>query len=79
MKKIIAFYLLFAATISVQGQSIANNAIGLRLGDNDGFGGEISYQRKIHSSHRLELDLGIRNNNSVNALKFAALYQKIWK
>lgn len=67
--------LSFAA---VQAQEISSNALGLRLGDNDGFGGEISYQRGLGANNRLELDLGWRNSNYVDALKLAALYQWVW-
>lgn len=64
---------------STQSQNISKNALGVRLGSNDGFGAEISYQRKLSGNNRLELDLGIRNSNYVNALKLAALYQWYWK
>lgn len=56
-------------------QEFSNNAIGLRLGSNDGLGGEISYQRKIGESNRIEADLGLRNSNNTNAFKLAGLYQ----
>ena len=59
--------------------------MGLRLGDNDGFGGELSYQRKLSGDHRLELDLGWRNRGNYyngygdnNAIKLAGLYQWVW-
>jgi len=46
MKKIIlCAFLLIGIAFSVQAQDIAKNALGLRLGDNDGFGGEVSYQK----------------------------------
>ena len=50
----------------------------MRLGDNDGFGGEISYQRGLSKNNRLELDLGFRNSNNVDAFKLAGLYQWVW-
>lgn len=59
-------------------QKISKNAIGFRLGSNDGFGGELSYQRKISSDNRLEFDLGFRNSNDYNAFKLAGLYQWTW-
>ncbi|MDX1363428.1 hypothetical protein [Arenibacter latericius] len=76
MKKL--FGLLTVAllmTISAQSQSISENALGLRLGDNDGFGGEISYQRYLKENNRLEFDLGWRNSNDVDAFKLVGLYQ----
>ena len=54
------------------------NAIGLRLGDNDGFGAEVSYQRSFSSSNRLELDLGWRDSDYYDAVKLTALYQWVW-
>jgi hypothetical protein len=56
-------------------QSISKNAIGVRVGDNDGFGGEISYQRHLGNANRLELDLGFRNARDVEAIKLVGLYQ----
>ena len=38
--------LLVFATISLQAQNISDHTLGLRLGDSDGFGAEISYQRR---------------------------------
>lgn len=72
-----AFMLLGMAFIG-NAQDISKNALGLRLGDNDGFGGEISYQRGLSKKTRLELDLGWRNSNHVDALKIAALHQWVW-
>ena len=59
-------------------QTIAKNAIGLRLGDNEGFGGEISYQRGLGDNNRLELDLGIRSGKNYDGFKLAGLYQWVW-
>ncbi|MFL9844518.1 hypothetical protein [Flavobacterium rhizosphaerae] len=74
MKKVIlSAFMLFALALSAQAQE--RNALGLRLGDNDGFGGEISYQRTLASSNRVELDLGWRDSNHYDAFKLAALYQ----
>jgi hypothetical protein len=80
MKKVIlSICLLLGVTVSVEAQEVVSkNAIGLRLGDNDGFGGEVSYQRKIFTNNRLEFDLGWRNSNNVDAVKLAGLYQWYW-
>jgi hypothetical protein len=79
MKKVILTALfLFGLGMTSQAQDISDNALGLRLGDNDGFGGEISYQRKLSSDNRLELDLGWRNSKNVDAIKLAGLYQWVW-
>ena len=34
--------LVIGLSFSTQAQNISKNALGLRLGDNDGFGGELS-------------------------------------
>ena len=48
MKKLIlSAFMLLGLAFSKQAQDISKNALGLRLGDNDGFGGEISYQRGL--------------------------------
>lgn len=86
MKKIIlSTIMLIGLAFSVQAQDISKNALGLRLGGNNGFGGELSYQRELSKNNRLELDLGWRNRNDYNntgyddnAIKLAALYQWVW-
>jgi hypothetical protein len=77
-KSILVATMLLGLTFSAQAQNISKNALGLRLGDNDGFGGEVSYQRKLAKNNRLELDLGWRNSKDVGSLKLAALYQWDW-
>lgn len=76
--KLIAFTLLMALTTAVQGQEISNHALGLRLGDSDGFGAEISYQKAIGRYGRIELDLGYRDSRQFDAVKLAALYQTVY-
>lgn len=77
MKKVLlSAFMLIGLAFSSQAQE--KNALGLRLGDNDGFGGEISYQRMLSSDNRLELDLGWRDSSNYDAIKLAALYQWVW-
>lgn len=79
MKKIVlALVLLFGFSVSISAQEISKNALGLRLGSNDGFGYEISYQRGLSANNRLELDLGIRNSDNDDAFKIVGLYQWVW-
>ncbi len=79
MKKLIlSAFMLLGLAFSAQAQDISKNALGLRLGDNDGFGGEISYQRGLSKNNRLELDLGWRNSNDVDAFKLTGVYQWVW-
>ncbi|MFD1095947.1 hypothetical protein [Salegentibacter chungangensis] len=82
MKKLflLAAFLTGATFFSnMQAQTIADNAIGLRLGGGDGIGAEVSYQRALGGdNNRLELDLGWRNDNNFDAFKLTGLYQWVW-
>lgn len=73
MKKILFMFALLGGAYFAQAQDISKHALGLRLGDNDGFGGEISYQRGLSKNNRLEFDLGWRNSNNVDAFKLTGL------
>lgn len=75
MKKIKFVFALLFITSAIQAQDIAKNALGLRLGDNHGFGGEVSYQRYLNDNNRLEFDLGFRDSRNVDAFKLVGLYQ----
>jgi hypothetical protein len=76
MKKLLILAAIFTFTTgAVLAQSISKNALGLRLGDNDGFGGEVSYQRYLKENNRLEFDLGWRDSKNVDAFKLVGLYQ----
>ncbi len=77
-KLFLSVFMLIGLALTAQAQDGRRNALGLRLGDNDGFGGELSYQRLLGSSNRLELDLGWRNSHDYDAFKLAALYQWVW-
>lgn len=72
--KWITCMLLFTG-VSLSAQNIADHALGLRLGDSDGFGAEISYQKSLSTSNRLEFDLGWRDSRNFSAFKLAGLYQ----
>ncbi|WP_397362694.1 hypothetical protein [Olleya sp. R77988] len=79
MKKI--FLLIIACigiTSFVSAQEISDHAIGLRLGDSDGFGAEISYQHALGSNNRLEADFGWRSGSGYNGFKLTGLYQWVW-
>lgn len=79
MKRLIVSVLTIVGfTMSMQAQLIADNAIGLRLGDSDGFGAEISYQRAIGENNRLEFGLGWRDGNNYSAIRAVGLYQWVW-
>lgn len=79
MKKLfLATFAVFVGCAFMNAQEIADNAIGLRLGDDDGFGAEISYQRALGGNNRLELDLGIRSGNNYDGFKLTGIYQWVW-
>lgn len=79
MKKILlTLVIALGASLAAQAQEIADNAIGLRIGDGNGFGTEISYQRALGGNNRLELDLGIRNGNNFDGFQLTGLYQWVW-
>jgi len=76
MKKLFLLsFALIGFTFTTQAQEIADNAIGLRLGDSDGFGAEISYQRALGDANRLEFGLGWRDNSNFSAIRVLGLYQ----
>ncbi len=79
MKKLILLAIcLFGFTLTSQAQMIADHALGLRLGDNDGFGTEISYQHGLSENNRLEFDLGWRSHDNADAFRLTGLYQWVW-
>ena len=80
MKKTLLSIVLFLGFIAVvQAQEISQNAIGIRVGDNDGFGTEVNYQRALGDHNRLELGLGWRSANNFNAIRLTGLYQWVWR
>lgn len=79
MKKLILSTLgIFVSVVFMNAQEIADNAIGLRIGDSDGFGTEVTYQRALGGNNRLEVDLGWRTGNRFDGFKLAGLYQWVW-
>jgi len=63
------------ATASLSAQSISEHTLGLRLGDSDGFGAEISYQKSIGRYNRAEFNLGWRDSREFDAFKLSGVYQ----
>lgn len=78
MKKLLLSATILFGLLTANAQNISENALGLRLGSNNGFGSEISYQRKLASNNRLEVDLGWRSSSKISATKLTGLYQWIW-
>ena len=79
MKKIFLLSVaILGFTFASSSQNISDNAIGLRLGDSDGLGAEISYQRALGDNNRLELDFGWRDGKNYDGFKLSGLYQWIF-
>ena len=79
MKRIFLIAIAFVgSTMFMNAQDIADNALGLRIGDSDGFGAEVSYQLGLSENNRLELDLGLRSGSNYNGFKLAGIYQWVW-
>ncbi len=79
MKKLVLILIAIGAfSFSAEAQEIADNAIGLRLGDSDGFGTEVNYQRAVGDNNRLEFGLGWRSNDDFDAYKLVGIYQWVW-
>ena len=75
---LLTLLLVVGIGFSAFGQRISKNALGVRLGDDDGFGAEISYQLALFESTRLEADLGIRSGNNYDGFKLTALHQWVF-
>ncbi len=78
MYRIFIGIVLFMTTFFAQAQEIADNTIGLRFGDDDGLGAEISYQKAISEINRIEAGLAWRSGNNYNAFKFTGTYQWVF-
>lgn len=79
MKKLFLIAIvLFGFSFISNAQDLSKNAIGLRLGDSNAFGAEVSYQRALGKANRLEFDLGWRNGRNYDGFKLAGLYHWVW-
>ncbi len=79
MKKVFfTALLIIGVTFASQAQLISKNAIGLRIGDSNGFGTELNYQRGLSESTRLELGLGWSSHKDYSAFKLTGLHQWVW-
>src|SRR5690606_20445589 len=80
MKKVMILFIFLGLGFGWQAtsQQISKNALGLRLGDSDGFGPEINYQRALGDNNRLELGLAWHSRNHWNGVKITGIYQWVW-
>jgi opacity protein-like surface antigen len=77
MKRIVISIILLGFTCITIAQ-INHQTIGLRIGDNDGLGTEISCQKALEGNNRLEVGLAWRSNSNYNAYKLSGTHQWIW-
>ena len=77
--RLLGFIFLVTTFLSLNAQNFSENAIGLRLGDNDGFGTEVSYQRALSDNNRIEIDLGWRSGDGFDGFQLTGLYQWVWQ
>jgi len=73
MKKF--YFLLVFSLLAVFGLNAQKHNLGFRSGSGQVSGNEISYQYKLNDINRIQLDLGMRSRNGVNAFKITGLYQ----
>ncbi len=79
MKKLLFLGIVFLGGFGVTfGQEIATNAVGLRFASQNGLGTELSFQRKITSENRVELDLGWQSEREQNIFKLSGIYQWVF-
>ncbi|GAK77331.1 MULTISPECIES: hypothetical protein [Nonlabens] len=77
-KTLLILGIAFSTAFMTNAQTVSENAIGIRAGDGDGFGTEISYQRALSDNNRLEIDLGYEDGDNFDGFKATGLYQWIW-
>lgn len=78
MKRLILFvFTLLFSTLS-HAQEINKHALGLRIGDNKGFGTEINYQYALGGNNRLETGLSWHSGSRHNAVKLTGIYDWVW-
>ena len=59
MKKfLLTLVTITLVSVSMNAQRISKHALGLRLGDSDGFGTEVNYQLGLGENNRIEFGLG---------------------
>lgn len=75
----LTFFCLFGLALTANSQSLSDNALGIRIGGSDGYGVEVSYQRAIAQSKRLEFNLGVRSADNYDGFKLTTLHQWVWK
>ena len=70
------FYFLAAFSLfTLFNLNAQKHSLGFRTGSGQVSGAEISYQYKLNSLNRIQIDLGLRSREGVDAFKISGLYQ----
>lgn len=59
-------------------QNIADHAFGIRIGESQGFGTELSYQKGLRNDKRIEVDLGFRRRIVQKTVSYRATILYHW-
>jgi len=78
MKKYLCFGIFVFSVCILNAQVDSPNAIGIRIGENDGFRNEITYQVLVSDMNRVETNFGYRTNPDYEVFKATALFQWVW-
>src|SRR5699024_8074865 len=76
LKLLILFFIGFT-TLSIA-QDLADHSLGIRVGDNNGLGMEVTYQHLLEENKRLEAGLAWHKGTHLNSYKLTALHQWVW-
>ncbi|PQB04365.1 hypothetical protein [Aureitalea marina] len=78
MHRILVLIVMFLVTFPLYAQTESRNALGVRLGDSDGFGTELNYQHALRAPNRLEVGLGWSGNSQADLYKLSGFHQWVW-
>lgn len=82
MQKILSLSFFFIGFCFLShAQEIADHTIGMRVGDNKGFGVEIAYQHFLEENKRLDIGLAWHNGTGayIHTYKLTGLHQWVWE
>lgn len=78
MKKFLCLGIFMLSVFALSAQVYSPNTIGIRIGENDGFRNELTYQFRVTDMNRVEANLGYRSNPDYEVFKATALFQWVW-
>lgn len=71
----ITLLMVFGLPLWINAQNLSDHTAGLRLGDSDGLGAALSYQKSISRENRIELNLSWQDSRAFDIFKLAGVYQ----